>query len=504
MGVVAALALRNVVSAWAWAVSAAFYAPLGFAQATPPATTPSAPIPPKAPPCTYCKDALQNVDTLRKKLPADWTLELERDPVFRGDILVIQAGRADAPTVLLVHGLGQNALADWIPLMPQLARRYHVIAVDLPGYGYSTSPLGKYSPKNYARVLQEVLARHAKGPAIVVGHSMGGAVALRLASDYPATTSRLVLVDVAGILHRTTFVKHTATDLLPIENLPGVLKEPVTRIKDFGRAAVERVFGLPNDPTRVLRQSDLAWELILRNRTNVNAALALMDEDFSAAIHTLRQPTQIIWGEADTIAPVRTARVLARRVPNVQLKTMAGIGHTPMEMAPDHFLALLNAALVTDPAPAAPSAQAPPDTNDLKCSGQVDRQYGGHYREIVIENCTAVRLVDVSAEKIVIRDSIVQMLNVQVRGADVALDATNSEVIVTASDLSGEIAVRADASRLDFAGVSLLALETPLEVKRRSRVIASVSQIHSPDYDGYWHDSVELEDARFSPERARP
>ena len=64
-------------------------------------------------------------------------------------------------------------------------------------------------------------------------------------------------------------------------------------------------------------------------------------------------------------------------------------------------------------------------------------------------------------------------VNVQVRGADVALDATNSEVIVTASDLSGEIAVRADASRLDFAGVSLLALETPLEVKRRSRVIAS-------------------------------
>ena len=474
-----------------------------FAQTTPAATT-QTPAEPANPQCTYCKDALQTVDALRKKLPADWTLDLERDPVFGGDVLVVQAGRADAQPVLLVHGLGQNGFTDWLPVLPELARHYHVIAVDLPGYGYSSAPLGKYSPKNYARVLQQVLARHTRQPAIVVGHSMGGAIALRLASEYPATTSRLVLVDVAGILQRTAFVKHSATDPVPIEGLPDVLKEPVARIKDLGRAAVERVFGLPSDPTRVLRQSDLAWELILRNRTNVNAALALVDEDFSAAIYTLRQPTQLIWGEADAIAPLRTGQVLERRLPDAQLNTMAGVGHTPMETAPDHFLALLNAALVSKPVPPEPREQPPAETKDLKCSGQVDRQYGGHYREIVIENCTALRLIDLSAQKIVIRDSIVQMLNVQVRGADVALDATNSEVIVTASDLSGDIVVRADNSRLDLAGVELLAREAPVEVKRRSRLIASVSEIQSPGYTGYWHDSVELEDARLSPQRTRP
>jgi pimeloyl-ACP methyl ester carboxylesterase len=478
------------------------------AQTTPapaPATpAPAKAAPPKAPPCTHCKEALQSLEVLRTKVPADWKLEMEPDPVFRGDILVVRAGRADAQPLLLVHGLGQNAFTDWLPVLPQLARRYYVIAVDLPGYGYSTSPLGKYSPKNYARVLERVLARHTKGPAIVVGHSMGGAIALRLASEYPAAVSRLVVADVAGILHRTAYVKHSATDPVALETLPEVLREPVTRMKDLGRAAVERVFGMPSDPTRVLRQNELAWELVLRNRTNVNAALALVDEDFSAAVHTLRQPTQIIWGEADTTAPMRTAQVLARRIPNAQLKTMPGVGHTPMETAPEQFLALLNAALVTDPPPAAPRAKSPPEVNDLKCSGQVDRQYGGHYREVVIENCTAARLVDLSAEKIVIRDSIVQMLNVQIRGSDTALDATNSEVIITASDLSGDITVRADNSRLDFAGVSLLALDAPVEVKRRSRVIASVSEVHSPEYNGYWHDSVELEDARLSLVQARP
>jgi pimeloyl-ACP methyl ester carboxylesterase len=504
VGAAATRFLRNTLLASLSAASALVGPPPGFAQTTPSATPSNAPEPPKPPACIYCKEALQTLDALRNKLPADWTLELERDPVFGGDVLVVQAGHSDAPTVLLVHGLGQNGFTDWVPTMRQLARRYRVVAVDLPGYGYSTAPLGKYSPKNYARVLQQVLARHAKQPALVVGHSMGGAVALRLASDFPDTTGRLVLVDVAGILHRTAYVKHSATDPVPIEGLPDVLKDPVTRIKDFGRAAVERAFGLPNDPTRVLRQSDLAWELILRNRTNVNAALALVDEDFSAAIHTLRQPTQIIWGAADTIAPLRTGQVLVRRIPSAQLKTMAGVGHTPMETAPDQFLALLNGALATDPAPAAPPDQLPPDLTDLKCSGQVDRQYSGHYREIVIENCTAVRLTDLTAQRIVIRDSIVQMLNVQVRGSDVALEATNSEVIVTASDFSGETSVRADMSRLDFAGVVLLALDTPVEVRRRSRLIASVSEIHSPEYNGYWHDSVELEDARLSLERIRP
>jgi hypothetical protein len=90
---------------------------------------------------------------------------------------------------------------------------------------------------------------------------------------------------------------------------------------------------------------------------------------------------------------------------------------------------------------------------------------------------------------------------VQALGTDVALEATNSEVVITASDLSGDVAVRADNSRLDLAGVSLLALETAIDVKRRSRVIASVSEIHSPGYNGYWHDATELENAPLVPER---
>ena len=204
------------------------------------------PRPVKEPACSHCKERLKSVEALKQALPAEWTFALERESVFGSDILVVQAGHTNAQTLLLLHGLGQNGFTDWLPALPQLARRYHVIAVDLPGFGYSGVPKGRYSPTNYARVLQGLLMRHAKEGIIVVGHSMGGAVALRMANNYPTLVSRLILVDVAGILHRTAFAKHNASLPLSASNLPQFLKDPAARAAEFGNALVEGVFGLPD------------------------------------------------------------------------------------------------------------------------------------------------------------------------------------------------------------------------------------------------------------------
>ena len=149
--------------------------------------------------------------------------------------------------------------------------------------------------------------------------------------------------------------------------------------------------------------------------------------------------------------------------------------------------------------PAPPPTSGALEPTDLKCSGLVDQQYSGHYREVILEHCSAMRLENLIAERIVIRDSIVQMHNVQIRATDVALDVTQSEVTATASNFSGEVAIRADACRIDLAGVHLLGIGTAVEVKRRSRLVASISRIQSPNFSGYWHDSVELEGARLVP-----
>ncbi|HEU0200755.1 MAG TPA: alpha/beta hydrolase [Burkholderiaceae bacterium] len=470
------------------------------AQLPPLKGQPSAPpAEPPPPDCSHCKAKLKTIDTLRAQLPPDWSLAVVNEPVFNADVLVMQAGRMNAQTVLLVHGLGQNGFTDWLKVIPRLAQSHHVIAVDLPGFGYSSAPPGKYSPKNYARLLQWLLAAHGKGPAIVIGHSMGGAVSLRLASDHPAHVSRLVLVDAAGILHRMAFVKHTATVPVNVDKVHPLLKEPAARAKDYGNAVVERLFGLATDPVRVLGQSELAWGFLLRDRANVNAGLALVEEDFSAAVHTLRQPTHVIWGEDDPVAPLRTGQLLAARLPRATLHTLPATGHVPMDTATDSFLALLSFALDSDPAPAEPPAAAAAPARDLRCSGLVDREYRGHYREIVIDRCTAIRLRDVSAQRIVIRDSSVVMHNVAVAGDEVALDVTNSEVVGTAGDLRAAVAIRADASRLDLAGYKIAATSAVAEVKRRSRVIASISEVRSPAYTGYWHDTHDVEATTLAP-----
>lgn len=495
-------ALRRARAAAACLAACAAAALPALAQVAP-ATAPAASEPVAAAACTFCRERLQTVGALRAALPADWSVRSEPEPVLGGEMLVVRAGPAQAPRLLLVHGLGQNGFTDWMPVLPALAQRWQVTAIDLPGFGYSSTPLAKLSPTNLARVLAALLQREGAGPVAVLGHSMGGAVALRLAEQQPAAVSGLVLVDVAGILHRTAFTKHLASLPVTVAGVPEPLKEPVARLRDLGNLLVERAFGLPGDPTRVLRESEALWALALRDRASANAAMALVDEDFGAALRTVTQPVWLIWGEADAVAPLRTGELLARRLPQAQLLTLPGVGHVPMVQATQDFLRLLATALEQSPAPrAGPPPPAGP-LKDLHCKDQVDMHYGGRWREVHIDGCMAVRLTDLVAERIVVRDAIVQMLGVQVRSPDIALEVTNSELVATASDFAGRVAIRTDASRIDLAGVRLQADGFAVQARRRSRLVVSVSEIRDAFHRGPWHDDREVEgevlDARPAP-----
>ncbi|MFT3816411.1 MAG: alpha/beta hydrolase [Rubrivivax sp.] len=441
------------------------------------------------------------MDALRARLPADWRVALESEPVLGGEMLTVRAGPADAPPLLLVHGLGQNGFTDWLPVMPALARDWRVLAVDLPGFGYSSMSSARLSPTQFARVLDRLLAREGRGPWTVAGHSMGGAVALRLAAESPGRVSSLVLVDVAGILHRTAFTKHMAR--LPLEGLPEPLKQPAERLRELGQRLVERVLGLPVDPDGVLRDNEWLWPLVMRDRSSINAGWALVDEDFSAAVYTVRQPAQIIWGEADPVAPLRTGELLARCMLRAQLHVMRGIGHTPMHQAPQDFQALLLRVLREAPQPLLPPSRRLPPVDgalpDLRCVGETDRRFGGRYREVLIERCSALRLTDLVAQRIVLRDSSVEMTGVQVRADDVALDAQRSELLATACDFSGRLAVRSDGCRLDLAGVRLAASGFALQALGLSRVVASVSEISDAWYRGWWHEDRELQRELLDP-----
>lgn len=442
--------------------------------------------------CAECSGGRLALDAFARQLPPGWALSLEHEPVFGGRMLMLEGGRAEGPTVLLIHGLGQNGLRDWLPVLPALAREYRVLAVDLPGFGFSDQPVGKYSPRNYAKLLAGLAARRGPGPVLAVGHSMGGAVALRLAADHPGRVGKLVLVDAAGLLERTAFLKHAAE---PPETeaygLP-LLQRLNSGLRHLSTAFIESVTRWP-DPTAVLAESDAAWASLLANKSTANAALALMEEDFSEAVHTLLPPAHIIWGEQDRVAPLRTGKVLARRLPWARLTVLRGVAHNPMATHPELLLPPLLQALegevselAQEPPVPAGGAEALPD---LACRGETGVTYRGHYRHVLIERCTAVTLRELSAESIAIQSSSVEMEDVHVRSPATALRTQRTLLRMTNGSLAGETAIVSEGSRLDLAGVSLSGREHAVRVGAKSRLLFSLSEVEQAGRRRYLHGS---------------
>ncbi|MBH9577005.1 alpha/beta fold hydrolase [Inhella proteolytica] len=419
--------------------------------------------------------------------PAHWRFRRLAEPVFGSRILVLEAGDPQAQPLMLVHGLGQNGLRDWLGQIEPLAARYRVIALDLPGFGHSEPGQGRYSPTNFARLLAWLHTELGLAPGPVVGHSMGGAVALRYAASHPEQVTQLVLVDAAGILERSSFLKTPTTLPRELDGAPRLLRRLAHQAKDLGDSLVE-LSGLGADPTAWLSAHDGAWRLLLQDQPNTNAALALMEEDFSAAAHQLPRPTTLIWGERDRVAPLRTGQALLATLPQARLYTLPEAAHVPMADQPQAFQQLLLQALEAPWPAAAPAEPAAGSLPDLHCQHQTGTVYRGAYRRVLIQACTGVQLEDLQAQELRVEDSLVSLARVRIqapRGA--ALHSLRSVLTATASQLSGEWAIRADDSRLDLAGVQLQGEQTAVQVDGRSRLLLSISRLESPQYRGYAH-----------------
>jgi pimeloyl-ACP methyl ester carboxylesterase len=131
-------------------------------------------------------------------LPERWHAQYVSEPVFGSRMYIVEAGRPNAPVVLLVHGLGESGYQDWWETIHGIEARYRVITMDLPGFGRSTVPHGELSPPRYARLLHWLTEQLGLDEFHVVGHSMGAAVALYYAGEYPERVANVVLVDAAG------------------------------------------------------------------------------------------------------------------------------------------------------------------------------------------------------------------------------------------------------------------------------------------------------------------
>lgn len=234
------------------------------------------------------------------------------------------AGEGDP--LVLVHGLG-GAAANWLALAPLLLPGRRLIVPELPGHGGSSALPAAPSLSPYADRLGLLLDHEGAAPAAVVGHSLGGAVALRLALRRPEAVSALVLAAAAGISSATRSARYALT-------ITGILKPGRKIAPHRGRVArsalLKRVvFGRwgASDPAAL--PPELVEALLAgpaRHTDTLSAAKALVRDDLRPELEHVRCPVLVLWGARDNQLPVDDAFDYARRL-RAPLRVIADCGH---------------------------------------------------------------------------------------------------------------------------------------------------------------------------------
>jgi pimeloyl-ACP methyl ester carboxylesterase len=262
------------------------------------------------------------------------------------------------PAVLLVHGITSSSRT-WRSVLPALAEHYDVIAPDLLGHGQSAKPRGDYSLGAYASGLRDLTVALGITSATVVGHSLGGGIALQFAYQFPERTDRLTLVSSGGLGREVHMLLRAAT-------LPG--SEYVLPL-----ISNERVLGAGTAVSGFLGKLGLRAGPDIAEFARGYATLANGDSR-RAFLHTLRSvidpggqrvdatdrlylaedvPTLIVWGRRDPIIPVRHAGAAQRGMPGSRLEVFDEAGHFPQLDEPDRFaIALADFVDTTEPAKA--------------------------------------------------------------------------------------------------------------------------------------------------------
>jgi pimeloyl-ACP methyl ester carboxylesterase len=260
------------------------------------------------------------------------------------------------PAVLLIHGVAGTS-DQWLDTMALLAQKHTVVAPDLLGHGRSAKPRGDYSLGAYAAGLRDLMIGLGHKKSTVVGHSLGGGIALQFAYQFPDRTERLVLVSSGGLGREVHFLLRAAT--LPGAEFVLPLISNAT-IRDVGTSVSGLVgrFGFRAGP-------DIA--------EFARGYGSLADGDArSAFIHTLRAviepggqrvnatdrlylaedvPTLIMWGRRDPIIPVSHAGVAHRGMPGSRLEVFEEAGHFPQLDEPVRFAQTLEEFIeTTEPA----------------------------------------------------------------------------------------------------------------------------------------------------------
>ncbi|MEK6788236.1 MAG: alpha/beta fold hydrolase [Pseudomonadota bacterium] len=239
----------------------------------------------------------------------------------------LQGGNPAGEPVLLLHGFGATK-ENWLPLLPFLARHYHLYIPDLPGWGESQfNAEALYGPDHQVARLATWAQQILPASAHVVGSSMGGGIAGLLAARHPELVASVTLMNAAGVggCETTSFERGLlqGRNCLIAHNMKGVMNLLTTAMQN-------RALALLIAPV-------MFWELVSRRHVNAHMFRHLLQyaprpelPGFSA----ITVPTFILWGEDDQVLHVSCGDTFRALIPQARFKYLHGVGHLPMVECP--------------------------------------------------------------------------------------------------------------------------------------------------------------------------
>jgi len=268
-----------------------------------------------------------------------------------------EAAEADAPQLLLLHGTGASTHS-WRGLAPLLGRAAGVLAVDLPGHGFSDAARGQGATlPGMAAGLAALLQQIGFRPSVLVGHSAGAAIAVRMALDRPEGLHAVVSLNGA---------------LLPLHGLAGQFFSPLARLlatnplvprlfswRAADRALVRRLIAGTGS---VIDEDGVAlYGRLVADPAHVAGALAMMANwdlrTLAADLPRLRTPLHMLAGTRDRTVPASNAQRVASLLPTATLDMLPGLGHLAHEEQPQRVFDLLWPRLASSsPRAASPAA----------------------------------------------------------------------------------------------------------------------------------------------------
>jgi len=257
---------------------------------------------------------------------------------MKGKVLIGELGihyeiQGEGPSLLILHGWGSST-ESWQEIKQELSSNFKVIVLDLPGFGKSETPEQPWTVQNYLNFLERFVQELELDNMHLLGHSFGGSLSVKFASEHPEKIRKMILVDSAGIRPRPRLLAKIIKQLAKKSN--HLFVGPLSNFKGSAKELLHKF----------LRNSDYgkADEIMKETMKNVFEYYTSMEDgsgEFISDLERVKNETLLVWGKEDKIIPVKFGKIFQEKINNSELKTITGVGHSPHLKSPSKLIQII-------------------------------------------------------------------------------------------------------------------------------------------------------------------